>query len=369
MRINMYFSIPTKLIQERNAVKKGAHHFKGIGSHALLVTGKHSAVASGAQKDIFDVFDSLKIPYDVFSQVEENPSLDTVERGAYFGLEKGADFIIGIGGGSPLDASKAISLLMGTKESTGKDLYNKDIPMKGLPLIAIPTTCGTGSEVTPYAILSLHEQKTKKGMSQRLFPNLAFLDPGYLESAPPSLIQYTAIDALGHLLESYINPHASLYSKMCTEYGMGLWAKGKERLLTGHFIKEDYEHFLAASSIAGMAISHTGTSLPHAMSYYLTYQKGVPHGKAVGTFLASYVKACPYKELIEKVESILGFSSTGEMKDFLERIIGRSSIPEEEGLTCAKALLSNREKLANCPFQVTEEMAVSMYKESLDFIR
>ena len=72
----MYFSIPTKLIQERNAVKKGAQHFKGVGSHALLVTGKHSAVASGAQKDVTDVLDSLGIPYDVFSQVEENPSLD-----------------------------------------------------------------------------------------------------------------------------------------------------------------------------------------------------------------------------------------------------------------------------------------------------
>ncbi len=356
------------MIQERNAVKKGAQHFKGVGSHALLVTGKHSAVASGAQKDVTDVLDSLGIPYDVFSQVEENPSLDTVEKGAYFGLEKGADFIIGIGGGSPLDASKAISLLMGTKESTGKDLFNKDIPMKGLFLIAIPTTCGTGSEVTPYAILSLHEQKTKKGMSQRLFPNLAFLDATYLESAPPSLIQYTAVDTLGHLLESYINPHASYYSNMCVEYGMGLWAKKKEHLLTGDFTKEDYEHFLTASSMAGMAISHTGTSLPHAMSYYLTYEKGVPHGKAVGTFLASYVKACPDKKWIGKVEKMLGFSSQGEMKDFIERILGRLSIPEVEGLDCAKALLSNHEKLANCPFHLTKEMAVSMYKESLDFV-
>lgn len=365
----MNFYMPTQLFHEKDAVINHSCLLREYGTCALIVTGHHSAISSGARSNIIQALEKEGISYAIFNEIEENPSIETVEQAAAFGLSKKADFVIGIGGGSPLDAAKAIALLMGNPGKDGSVFYTEGAAkQKPVPVVAVPTTCGTGSEVTPYAILTSRVLKTKKSISYRIFPTAAFVDSRYLESASPSLIRNTAVDALAHLIESYINTNATDYTVMLCEYGLKIWSKSKNALERGRFSEEDHFNLMTASSLAGMAITHTGTSLPHGMSYHITYHKGTPHGQAVGIFLASYLDACPNERKITFLLQNLGFHTVKQFGCFIRLLIGNVSLSEQEMLGCVSELIANQAKLANCPYSVTKELAEAMYRDSLTIL-
>ena len=144
----MYFYIPTKIYQEEGCVRAHGQELAALGSRALIVTGKHSSRKNGSLQDAVSVLKEHNIPYLIFDDIEENPSVETVEKAKEAGLSFGADFLIGIGGGSPMDASKAIALWMKHPDQPAGFLYTKG-DTDSLPVAAIPTTCGTGSEATP----------------------------------------------------------------------------------------------------------------------------------------------------------------------------------------------------------------------------
>lgn len=361
----MLFQMPATLYTERGAVKNHKSLFSQYGSKALLVTGKHSALCCGAQADVTSVLQENGTDYVIYNEIEENPSIESIEKAASFGKNNQADFVIGIGGGSSLDASKAIALLINNPQADGSIFYNPDPSLAALPVLAVPTTCGTGSEVTPYAILTDHKKQTKKSISYRIFPKAAFADPKYLESASPSLIRNTAVDALAHLIESYINTRASHYSKMLCEYGLKLWSCEKEALINGQFSPMDYENLTAASTIAGMAITHTGTSLPHGMSYHITYHQGIPHGCAAGIFLGSYVEYSHDQKTVNTVLDLLGYQHIRQLKDFLRKLLPPVHLSRQETALCISGLLGNKDKLSNCPYIVTRELLEKMYEDSL----
>ena len=195
------FSMPTRIVYGTGCVKAEAQRLV-LGKKALIVTGKTSAKASGALDDVLDV---LSTEYVIFNEVENNPRIDTVVRGSQLARESGCDFIIAIGGGSPLDAAKVIGVLA-VNNVDPLSLYRDGWLHKPLPVVAIPTTAGTGSEVTQYAVLTIDEEETKKGLGgPDLFPATAFLDAKYTQSLPQSITVDTAVDALSHLVEILSN--------------------------------------------------------------------------------------------------------------------------------------------------------------------
>lgn len=176
-------------------------------------------------------------------------------------------------------------------KNENKDFLYKSVSnSQSLPVIEVPTTCGTGSEVTTVAVLTVHNEKTKKSMSHRIFPRMALVDEKYIKNAPLKVICDTAIDALAHIVESCINNNATEYSKMFAKEGLEAWSKFKDVLLGNReATDEDFHNMMYASTLAGMCIAHAGTSLPHGLSYPITYELGIPHGKAVGYFLPGYI--------------------------------------------------------------------------------
>lgn len=364
----MFFHMPTLLYTETNALYNHKDVLAQYGKKALLVTGNHSAASCGAQADVTGILDEYGIPYAVYNQIEENPSIETVEKAAAFGKEQQADFVIGIGGGSPMDASKAIALLMNHPDKDSSIFYIPRPDLTALPVIAVPTTCGTGSEVTPYAILTDHKNQTKKSISYRIFPKAAFADPRYLKSAPLSVIRNTAVDALGHLIESYINAKATPYSKMLCEYGMKTWALTEASLLKGEFTSTDYNNLTIASTMAGMAISHTGTSLPHGMSYPITYHQGIAHGCGVGVFLCSYAELSNNQEIIQAILNLLNFPQITCLKAFIGKLLTEVRLNKKDMEESINALLENQDKLASCPYPVTKEILEKMYRDSITII-
>lgn len=365
----MHFYMPTKIYSEHDCVKKHGAELAALGTKALIVTGKHSSRANGSLKDVTDALDAEGTPYCLFDEIEENPSVELVVRAAEFGKKENADFVIGIGGGSPLDSSKAIAILIKNPDCDGFVFYKK-MTLDALPVAAVPTTAGTGSEATPYAILTRHDKQTKQSITHKVFPKLALADSRYLATAPVQVRANTAIDALAHLLESYLNRNASDYSRMLCEYALKLFSSVKNTLKeesAGTVSKDPtfFDRLMICSTIAGMAISHTGTSLPHGMSYFITYHHGVPHGKAVGTFLGAYIENCPDRTATAHLLSLMGFSSTDDFKAFLHQVLGEVSLTPDEICSYSDSMMANQGKLANCPYTVTHEMMYQMFFRSV----
>lgn len=360
----MDFYMPTKVFAEKNSVRKNKEEFAKLGTCPLIVTGRHSSRINGSLKDVEDSLKELDMTYYIFDEIEENPSVETCERAAAYALEHGCDMVIGVGGGSPLDASKAIALLMKNPDKDGEVFYQPE-ELSWVPIAAVPTTAGTGSEVTPYAILTVHKWKTKKSISHRIFPNIALVDAGYLAYTGRRILVSTAVDALAHLVEGRINVKSNHYNQMLSEYGMKLWGRAKEALRREQPTEEEYELLMEASTIAGMTITHTGTSLPHGMSYYLTYEQGISHGRAVAVFLTAYMRGCDDSELLEQITSALGFCSLEEMDAFLKEVLGEVVIAKADVERYVSELASDQKRLSSTPYPVTADTLLRMYESSV----
>ena len=218
----MQLYMPTKVYSEENCVAAHAKELATLGMKAMIVTGRSSAKKTGALQDVTAALDAYGTAYMIFDKVEENPSIETVMQARDLAVEAGVDFCIGIGGGSPMDAAKAIALMAANPE-VGEDVLYAAQPLPYLPVACVPTTCGTGSEVTPYAILTRHAQRTKKSISYRIYPELALLDAKYLKTMPRTALVNTCVDALAHLVESFLNTNTNDLNRIYSRQGLQAW--------------------------------------------------------------------------------------------------------------------------------------------------
>jgi len=372
----MRFYVPTDIYVEKDCVKKHAKELLAVGKRALIVTGHSSAKLNGSLNDVTEVLNAGGVAYQIFNEVEENPSTDTVGKGAQIAREFSAEFIIGIGGGSAIDAAKAMAILLVNPSVNADELHKAPShPLNHAPVVAVPTTCGTGSEATPVAIITNHKINLKKSIPHRIFPVLALVDGKYLASAKKQLIVNTAVDALAHMVESILNVHSNMLNRMCPEYGLKLWGECKDALLasrnaSGNTAPIDaslYEKLMYTSTIAGMSIAMTSTAVPHGMSYDLTLSKGTPHGPAVGYFLAAYVEICHKKvpSDVEKILSLLELRSIEEFYTMLRKLIGTCIVTRELRDNFAAAMKTNRSKLDLVPGGITPEEVEYIYDKSL----
>ncbi len=350
----MRYYMPTMIYAEENCVASHSEALCSMGTRALIVTGRTSAEKNGSLADVKEALEKGGVAYSIFNGIEENPSTETVMKARDFGLAEGVDFVIGIGGGSPMDAAKAIALMIRNKDRDISFLYesgNSD----ALPIALVPTTCGTGSEATAISVLTRHEKKTKSAIPHELFGRYAFLDGKYLASMPAHTLADTTMDAFAHLTESYINSSANDFSRMCVDAGLKIWGRSKDVILgKKEASTEDYTNMLNAAAIAGMSIAQTGTSLPHGLSYALTYNAGLPHGNACGYFLAGYMKeASP--EYSEHVLTAAGFGSIEEFAEYYAVTCDRRDASVEYLETAVREVGSNPAKLAKAPFDADED--------------
>lgn len=353
--------MPTKVYVEENAVANHKEEWTALGTKAMIITGKYSSRKNGSLDDVIAVLDEKGIGYAIYDEIEENPSVETIVKASKCVIEEGADFVIGLGGGSPMDAAKAIAVLSkhpDQVECARTFLYEPGL-VEGYPLVEIPTTSGTGSEVTPYAILTLHDSNTKQGISKQLFAEYALVDYRYLKTSGYSNLVNTCVDALAHLLESYLNTNANEMNRMYSKEGLKVWGEVKDQLLTEETVKgmtdRAYERFMEASVLAGMAITHTGTSVPHGFSYMLTYALGLPHGKAVGIFLPAFLSTYDAQEEVKDVLDFLGFEDVDAFTDYISQLFGKVTVEKELFEKDAVSLTSNAAKLKNYPYKLTEE--------------
>ncbi|MFD3158487.1 iron-containing alcohol dehydrogenase family protein [Haloimpatiens sp. FM7330] len=359
------YLMSTKVLYGKDIIIKEAELFKKFGKKAFIVTGKSSSKKNGSLNDVVNALKKNNIEYCIFDNVEENPSLEMIDEAAQIGREENVDFIIGIGGGSPLDSSKGIGVLLKNKNANVEDLYNEP-KLDSIPIIAVPTTAGTGSEVTPYAIFTNHKIKTKKNFMHRVFPKIAFLDAKYLMHTPYNVTVNTCVDALSHLVEGYLSSKANILSDAAAEKGMRLFGECIPYIKENNFTYEVRKKLLLISTLAGMVIAQSGTSLPHGMGYPLTYFHGIPHGKANGLLLKAYLEFCEDKKKVESILECIRMNNTDELGELLNEILGKENfVSEDEINEYTNSMINNKGKLKNHPYKVNREDIFKIYKESL----
>ena len=288
------FDMPTAAFFGRGAVE--AHTDKlALGKRAFILTGANSGRASGALADVTAALDKLNTGYDIFEGVGNNPNIAQCRELGASAREKGADFIIGIGGGSPLDAAKAVAVFASNDISDDELFKNKY--QNVLPIAAIPTTSGTGSEVTPWSIMTVDDKRTKISFgSHATFPSVALLDPKYTESLSKDITFDTGMDAFEHCFESLVSMRSTPVTDALNISALSIFKRCMNRLEKGDH-GPIRERLMTVSMMGGMTISQTGTTLMHAMGYPLTYFKGIPHGRANCVVMPAYLneleRHCP----------------------------------------------------------------------------
>ena len=295
--------MPVHVITGQNVIARNSGLFRSWGKRCLIVTGRHSAKACGALDDVTAALDQEGIAWDVFDKVGQNPLLSVCVEGGRAAAAFGADFLIGIGGGSPLDATKAIAVFA-TNDMDPMELYQpRKVPP--LPFILVGTTAGTGSEVTCYSVLTVDATGRKRSWGDRgSYAQVAFGDPRYTLSLNRKFTISTALDAFSHAMEGYFSKAADPVSDAFAILAMELLVPALQELRD---LPEDgfaptlelRERLYAASIYGGMTINKTGTAFCHQMGYTLTEDHGVPHGQACAVFLPEYIRrgtlACPDK--------------------------------------------------------------------------
>lgn len=309
MDFNIY--MPVRIISGENCVVKNSAELRRLGKKCLIVTSKTSAKKSGALDDVITALNNENIAYSIFDEITENPLVSTVIKAGEKAREFGADFIIGIGGGSPLDASKAIAICAENPDYDIKGLYARPIPSKALPVALVGTTSGTGSEVTGVSVLTNDEDGMKKSISGAdCYGAVSFLDPKYTCSMNYDITVSTALDAFAHAVEGWFAPACSdlptQYAKMALPLVYrGLKYLHQEKTLPDEKLREDLYY---GSIYAGLELNVCGAAFPHTVGYVLTENFGIPHGKACTAFmpyLLEKAKKYKYERFCELME-ILG---------------------------------------------------------------
>ncbi len=288
----MNFSIymPVDVRSGTDCVRNNAVCFSGA-THALLVTGRHAAKVCGAQDDVLSVLEAQNITYTVFDEIGENPLASICHKGGQLAHSIGADLVIGIGGGSAMDAAKAIAAYASNPDIAVEDIFTAE-RKPSLPILLIPTTAGTGSEVNPYAVLTLDGQDKKKTFTDKVqsYAKYAFLDARYTMSLSEHYTVSCALDAFAHCVESYLSPKADVTSRMFAGWGARVLYAFLRDFEPGHVLTlAEREQLLYASCAAGIAINKTGTGFPHPLGYNITLTRGVSHGDACAAFYREYL--------------------------------------------------------------------------------
>lgn len=287
----MNFYMPTRIITGKNCIENSKELINGRYKSALIVTGKNSAKKCGALDDVIKVLKNACCEYRIYDKIEQNPTIESCIEGGRLAAEMNADVIIGIGGGSPLDAAKAVAVFAKNQAISEQSFYALDWKIDPLPVIAVGTTAGTGSEVTQVAVITNSQGLKKSIRHDKCFPVLAFGDEKYTYSLSDTFTRSTAADALAHCIESYFNKTATDLSAVFAIRGARIIVDEFEKLACGKAVDEDMRKALYKGSLnGGLAISFTGTNFPHAMSYFLSENHKIPHGSACAFYLPEFIE-------------------------------------------------------------------------------
>ena len=377
------FSVPQEIIVGKGSLARLSEAAEKLGGkHGFIISGPHLN-KMGIVASCSESLENAGIKVDAYTETEGNPSVETVEKAAAAFCKSGADFIIALGGGSPMDVAKAVAIVALYGGSITEYEGGGRVPGDIIPLIAIPTTAGTGSEVTAFSVITDHSRNYKLTVfSYKLIPAYAILDPELLTTAPVSVAAACGIDAMVHALEAYISKDASPFSDAMAEKALELIGKNIRRYVADRTDIEAAEAMITGSLFAGIAFSWARLGDVHAMSHPVSAYFDVPHGVANAILLPTIVE---YNALADRGKYLKLFNyisltpaSEAEFEpfmlvDLLTELNEQLGIPGslgEVGVTADKfdAMADDAMKSGNIavnPRSTTKKDVLSLYEKAL----
>jgi len=283
------FQIKTKVLFGRGGLSKLGEIAHETGAKNVLLVADSALEKYGIIERAMACLREKGISGKVFQGVEPEPYLDNVEQAAALGGSVEADLVIGLGGGSTMDTAKAAAVLL-TNGGKAEDYVGLDkVSLPGTPTIMIPTTSGTGAEVTFTAVFTNRETKAKGGInSPHLYPDIALLDPELTLPLPPAVTAQTGMDAMTHAVESVTSKSSTIFTEALALTAVRLIGENLRRAVFNGEDIEARENMLMGSLFAGLALANAGVGAAHALAYPLGGFYRIPHGLA-NAILIPYV--------------------------------------------------------------------------------
>lgn len=335
------FSIPQNIIFGKSSLKKLPSLLKKLPSGKILILSGRRLNAIGTVRKVTDLLDESGIAHAEFLDIEANPSVETVHNAAKVYIDNNASCIIALGGGSPMDVAKAVGILA----VYGGDITQYEgggrIPGKIAPIIAIPTTAGTGSEVTAFAVITDKSRNYKLTVfSDELIPAYALLDPELVMSLPADVAAATGVDAMVHGIEAYLSKASTAFTDVMAEAAIKMIGRYIRRFVANPGEEEAAGQMLLASTFAGLAFNRARLGNVHAMAHPLGGYFNLPHGIANAILLPTVLE---YNALADngKYEIIYNMLKTGKDSNYsgpyslteeIKKLLRDLQIPEKLSL-------------------------------------
>ena len=378
------FTGARKIVFGNGSFQQLPEHIRELQTKRPLIVLDKQLAATGMKEQVVELLKKNGMECQIFDKVDPEPKISLADEGAKLALKAKCDIIVGIGGGSAMDVAKAIAVLAANKGKAVDYLGLNKVPGPGLPKIMIPTTAGTGSEVTFTSVFVRPDLKKKEGMnSPFLYPDLALLDPLLTVSLPPGPTASTGIDALCHAIESYTSINASPLSELLSLEAIALISENLRTAVHDGSNIAAREKMLLGSLYAGLGLANAGVTAVHSLSYPLGGRYGIPHGLA-NTVLLPHVMSFNISGAQEKFVDIA--EAMGEMVEGLplreaaylaveavnalvedcgiQTNLEDLGISEDDFEEMAKIAMTVARPLANNPRQVTLEDAVTIYEDA-----
>ncbi len=377
------FTGAKQILFGNGSIERLAETIRQLGCKKPFIAMDRNLLKTEVKDRVAAVLRKAKVPFVLFSEIEGEPELEIADLGARTALKEKCDCVIGLGGGSAMDAGKAIAILAANKGKAADYLGLNKVPGPGLPKIMIPTTAGTGSEVTFTAVFLRKDLKKKEGMNSPFFyPEVALLDPVLTLSLPPEPTAATGMDALCHAIESFTSINASPMSELFSLDAIRLISDNLRTCVHNGADLDAREQMLLGSLYAGIGLANAGVGAAHSLSYPLGGRFGIGHGLA-NTLMLPCIMAFNLPSALEKFAVVA--DAMGEVIDDMplrdaaylavdavealiedcgiKMTLTQFGITEEDLPMLARIAMTVTRPLENNPRKVSSDEAVEIYKE------
>ncbi|MDR1929216.1 MAG: iron-containing alcohol dehydrogenase [Treponema sp.] len=314
------FSLPVNLLFGSGAVEEAGKKAALYGKKAFLVTGRGSTKKTGLLDKVRALLAESGVESLVFDQVDPNPTTAMVYEGVKVLRAGGCDFVLGLGGGSMLDAAKLIAFAALNAGDIMDYIFGRKTPGDALPIILIPTTCGTGSEGNSFAVVTDPATGDKKSLRcNSIIARLSIIDPRLMVSLPRPILASVGFDALCHCMEARLSAIGQPVTDLLAREGIGLIYRSLPPLYRGEGTEEDWENLSWASAIGGMCIGIAGVTAPHGIEHPPSGLRNVVHGRGLAA-LTPVIYARSIAGAPEKFAEISRLLGGADETDCVERI-------------------------------------------------
>lgn len=327
MKFN-YF-LPVNLIFGKGTILRAGEITAQYGKKALIVTGTGSTKRSGLLDKTAALLQKSGVTPVIFDRVTQNPLSTTVAEGAALAKSAACDVVLGLGGGSIMDAAKAIAFSVLNPGDLSDYIFGLKQGDRALPLVLVPTTAGTGSEGNCFAVVTNPETKDKKSLRTNcVIAKASIIDPELMMTMPKHIIASVGFDALAHNMEAYVSRSAQPLTDIMSLYGIELLAENLVKVYENPADADAWESVTLASTLGGMVINTAGVAAPHGMEHPASGLRDIVHGRGLAALTPEIVRrSWPFApEKYAKISHLLGGAGAENCADSIVKLLEKINL-------------------------------------------